>query len=428
MKENDKCHCPKLGIMIQPAVDRLRATYSPGAEKPAKPEHERSVKAIWNYTLGSLVFFFLVLDALIIMVVLNETTESDALFGVALLVLVLGASAMNIRYCWFLRAGRGGGLPETGWTVALLAPALAAWVLALFQSSEVISAALLPWLALSQIACLMSGRWRWALLAVGAGLVAIHPLLAGAAYDRVFNSASWMLVVYSGTLPFMLLSSLWLWEVIVKLDRHRAMAADLAVAHERLRFAADLHDIQGHHLQVIALKAELAERLLERDPQAASRNVAEVRAIAKQAMEETRSLVAGYRNVALDNALDNANEVLRAAGAQCELTVTGALPAVPAIQQALAMAVREGTTNILRHSSATVAAISLTTTAERCTLLMTNNALTPGGGSGPAPGSGLAGLRERARALAGDAASTTDLQGDRFELELWIPLPTKDQR
>ncbi|MFC3276308.1 GNAT family N-acetyltransferase, partial [Agromyces mediolanus] len=120
---------------------------------------------------------------------------------------------------------------------------------------------------------------------------------------------------------------------------------------ERLRFASDLHDIQGHHLQVISLKSELAERLLERDPERARALVHEVRLIAKEALEETRSLVAGYRQVAFDEELENAREVLAASGAVCTLRL-GPVPSGHEVQRALGSVVREATTNILRHSEA----------------------------------------------------------------------------
>src|SRR5690606_35384605 len=127
---------------------------------------------------------------------------------------------------------------------------------------------------------------------------------------------------------------------------------------ERLRFAADLHDIQGHHLQVIALKSELAERLLDTNPDAAREHIHETRTIARQALEETRSLVYGYRDVALADELENAREVLAAAGARCELDI-GVLPDDAEARRTLALVVREATTNILRHSAATKAWIRL---------------------------------------------------------------------
>jgi two-component system sensor histidine kinase DesK len=260
------------------------------------------------------------------------------------------------------------------------------------------------------------------LLAAGLALLLAHPLLAatlsGSTYEFSIGVSGWLLPVYGLLLPVMLLSSLWWWEIVVKLDQHRLTAAELAVTRERLRFAADLHDIQGHHLQVIALKSELAERLLDIDVEAARANIHETRLIAKQALEETRLLVAGYREVALDEELENAREVLSAAGADCELDVD-ALPADAELHRALAMTVREATTNILRHSSATRAAIRLRVTSDGCALSISNNGVSDAGGADDARGSGLSGLRDRVAALGGqlDAAAI----GDRFELRVQVP-------
>lgn len=219
----------------------------------------------------------------------------------------------------------------------------------------------------------------------------------------------------------MILSSLWWWEIVVTLDRHRSVAAELAVAEERLRFASDLHDIQGHHLQVIALKSELAERLLAVDPEAAREHVHETRLIAKQALEETRSLVAGYREVDLAAELENAREVLTAAGADCTLQVD-ALPADAEVRRVFALVVREATTNILRHSAATRASIRLATTVDGSTLEMSNNAMVPvTDAGGRAASSGLTGLQDRVAAVGGQLDTTADAAGDRFELRVFVP-------
>ncbi|MBF2720921.1 histidine kinase, partial [Psychrobacter sp. NG254] len=171
-------------------------------------------------------------------------------------------------------------------------------------------------------------------------------------------------------------------------------------------FASDLHDIQGHHLQVIALKSELAERMLAIDPEAAREHIHETRMIAKQALEETRSLVAGYREVELDNELENAREVLAAAGAQCDLAVG---------------TVREATTNILRHSEATQVSIQLDSNDSESTLVISNNELRSSASAGEVLGSGLVGLRSRVATLGGTLDTAVDDAGDRFELSVRIP-------
>ncbi|MFB6612226.1 sensor histidine kinase [Agromyces sp. NPDC056379] len=396
---------------------------------PAEPA--RSVQTTWLYTLGSIVFFFGFLDLVVVLSMLETYLRTDDVVTAVLVVLLLVASAMQLRYCWFLRVGRGGGLPNPWWTASLVVPALAVWVLGLFSSGNELAAAVPLWAAASLVACLLPKPQRRLVLLVGLVTVIAHPMLATAVTGVPFsfgrNSDTWMIAIFAAMLPIMLLTSMWWWEVVVQLDRHRRTAAELAVTQERLRFASDLHDIQGHHLQVISLKSELAERMLEIDPAAARELVHETRLIAKQALEETRSLVAGYRHVAFDDELENAREVLTASGAECTLRL-GQLPADALAQSALASVVREATTNILRHSEATTVTIELTTTAERTELAIANDGVpvadapAPGLAALRAPGSGLAGLRERLAAVGGTLETSTDASRARFELRATVPV------
>ncbi|WP_104111009.1 sensor histidine kinase [Arthrobacter sp. N199823] len=383
----------------------------------------RSVRSTWTYTLGSIVFILVVLHFMLLSFAASTfTAKNDAVSGLLLLALVL-AVALQVRYCWFLRAGLGGGLPRPVWTTAMVVTSGAVWVLGLITSDAGWIAAIPLWLAVSLVASLLPTRTRWLTVAAGVlsllAFAAIRHFWMGQSDSLPEDSASRMLLAYSAGMPLLLISSLWWWRVVVELDRHRVMAGELAVAQERLRFAADLHDIQGHHLQVIALKSELAERLLDSNPEAARENIHETRLIAKQALEETRSLVAGYRETSLADELENAREVLTAAGADCELTLE-TLPADPAAQQALAMTVREATTNILRHSEATHATISLTSSEAEATLTIRNNGLngTPSSMSLTA-GTGLLGLRRRLETSGGTLETT--LETGHFELQARIP-------
>lgn len=383
----------------------------------------RSVRSTWTYTLGSIVFILVVLHFMLLSFAASTfTAKNDAVSGLLLLILVL-AVALQVRYCWFLRAGLGGGLPRPVWTTAMVVTSGAVWVLGLITSDAGWIAAIPLWLAVSLVASLLPTRTRWLTVAAGVlsllAFAAIRHFWMGQSDSLPEDSASRMLLAYSAGMPLLLISSLWWWRVVVELDRHRVMAGELAVAQERLRFAADLHDIQGHHLQVIALKSELAERLLDSNPEAARENIHETRLIAKQALEETRSLVAGYRETSLADELENAREVLTAAGADCELTLE-TLPEDPAAQQALAMTVREATTNILRHSEATHATISLTSSEAEATLTIRNNGLngTPSSMSLTA-GTGLLGLRRRLETSGGTLETT--LETGHFELQARIP-------
>lgn len=390
-------------------------------------ERSRSVHTTWLYTLSSIVFFVGFFAGFVALIMLEAYSTAPSALGAALIVLQLVAGAVLIRFCWFLQVGRGGGLPGAAWTTALFVPAVTAWVLGLFSPGYELLAATSLWAACCLVVCLLPKPWRWPALGASAIVFVAHPVIATVALDAPFPYATggsvWAISIYALTLPFMLLSSLWWWEIVVELDRHRRSAAELAVTQERLRFASDLHDIQGHHLQVISLKSELAERLLARDPGAAREHIHEVRLIAKDALEETRSLVAGYRQVSLADELENAREVLTAAGADCELRL-GELPTDATTRSALASVVREATTNILRHSAATQVSIVLSSDpiSGRCELVIANDGASAEAvrGSGAA-GSGLAGLRERLAAVGGTIETLTDASGARFELRVSVP-------
>ncbi len=395
---------------------------APTRESPRPHGQARSVHTTWTYTLGSIVFFFVVLDSILLSVAAANFAAAEDPRDAALIVLILVCAAIHVRYCWFLRVGRGGGMPRLAWTVALIVPAVAVWLLGLVTPGAGLFAAFPLWMSVNAIAPLLPRARRWTVLVAGAAVTLAHPLLASSAFGHPLEASGpsgvWLLFAYGAMLPMMVLSSLWWWEIVVTLDRHRSVAAELAVAHERLRFASDLHDIQGHHLQVIALKSELAERLLSIDPDAAREHLHETRLIAKRALEETRSLVAGYREVDLATELENAREVLTASGADCALEL-GALPTDIEVRRVLALVVREATTNILRHSTASRAAITLATSAAGSTLEVVNNAASPATDAlGHAPSSGLTGLRDRVAAIGGHLDTESD--GDTFVLRVFV--------
>lgn len=138
------------------------------------------------------------------------------------------------------------------------------------------------------------------------------------------------------------------WGLSLELDRARLQAAELAVMQERYRFAADLHDIQGQALHVARLDLQLARRLVDADPARAAATLAEVEELLASTIAETRSLAYGEREVALASELANSGELIRAAG--IELEVVGEPRTGGPLDALLGLAVRETTTNLLRHA------------------------------------------------------------------------------
>jgi two-component system sensor histidine kinase DesK len=203
----------------------------------------------------------------------------------------------------------------------------------------------------------------------------------------------------------------------------RLAAAD-AVLEERLRFARDLHDLLGHSLSVIALKAELARELLDHDAERAQTEVAELEHVARRALDEVREAVSGYRARTLDGELDRAQGALEAAGVEVRTSVVVAgLP--PAIDDLLARVVREAVTHIVRHSQAQRAEISLTAAGGVVHLEVSNDGAAAGAGD-PAPdgepdGGGLPDMRERV-AAAGGRLTMVAHDGGVFRITAVVPL------
>jgi two-component system, NarL family, sensor histidine kinase DesK len=168
--------------------------------------------------------------------------------------------------------------------------------------------------------------------------------------------------------------------------------ARLASETERNRIARDLHDLLGHSLTVITVKAGLARRLATSDPAGCVREVSEVEELSRQAIADVRAAISNYREVTLAGELARGKELLRASGVVAELpTATDGIK--PTHDELFGWVVREGLTNVARHAHAAHCVVTLTPAAVE---------IVDDGVGGPAPcGNGLTGLRERVAAAGG---------------------------
>jgi two-component system sensor histidine kinase DesK len=216
--------------------------------------------------------------------------------------------------------------------------------------------------------------------------------------------------------------SAWTLRIMSEVDRSRTAHARLSVAEERLRFARDLHDVLGRNLSLIAVQSELAAQLARQGDQDAAGHMLEVHQVAHESLREMRAVVRGYRTADLGTELAGAQDVLRSAGMSCRVIGDAAgLP--PDVQAALGWVVREGTTNVIRHSNATACTIELhildsPVAARVVTLSMDNDrvhALNAESG-----GSGLLGLGERLATLGG-SITTGQSRNGHFRLEASLP-------
>lgn len=191
----------------------------------------------------------------------------------------------------------------------------------------------------------------------------------------------------------------------------------LAASAERERIGRDLHDLLGHTLSMVALKSELAGRLIERDPHAARREMAEVERVARDALAQVRSAVSGIRAAALASELASARLLLETAGVHADYWSDGhELP--PEIETCLAMVLREAVTNIQRHAGANRVEISIVVGVERAVMRVRDD----GRGGVAAYGNGLTGMRERIIARGGEIWIESP-RGRGTVLEVRLPLP-----
>ena len=232
--------------------------------------------------------------------------------------------------------------------------------------------------------------------------------------------------------------------LMYRLKETRAELARAAVAEERLRISRDLHDLLGHSLSLITLKAELAGRVIRTDPERAALEITELETVARRSLTEVRQAVTSYRQPSLAAELVSSRRMLASAGIDCRVRVPGAYSLPSLVDALLAWTVREGATNIVRHAAAKHAQIVIEVTDTEASARLSDdgigssaNGTVPGvvgdgaaaGAAGEqghqavaaAAGSGLAGLAERTARLGG-TLSAGDGQGGGFWLRVSVPL------
>lgn len=206
----------------------------------------------------------------------------------------------------------------------------------------------------------------------------------------------------------------------VKLQAAQEELSSLAVAEERDRIARDLHDVLGHSLSLIAIKSELAGRLLGTDPDRARAEIGDVERVARESLTAVRETVGGYRQPSLDRELAEARAALDAAG--IEPTIENRVGPLAAAEDAvLAWAVREGVTNMVRHSDARHGVIRTVRRGAMAEVEVLDDGTASTTAS--SDGSGLQGLRERLGQVGGRLEAGSRREGG-YRLAASIPVST----
>ncbi len=198
----------------------------------------------------------------------------------------------------------------------------------------------------------------------------------------------------------------------------------LVIGQERARLARDLHDILGHSLTVIAVKAELADRMVDVSPERARAEIADIQRLSRDALRDVRLTVDGVRDLTLPGEISRARAALDAAEIEAELP--GSTDEVPsALRELFAWTLREGVTNVVRHSGAHRCSVRLG--ADRIEIVDDGRGMRAAGDAAPGDGHGLSGLRERAAAAGAHVVVETPPPGGfRLAVVVGAPVPTPE--
>ena len=267
----------------------------------------------------------------------------------------------------------------------------------------------------------------------GSVLLVLRPLAAWAAFGVIVASMAVAQLVFTGAPVDILYTSIStvttglvvyglsrLTALVVEVQSTRAEIARMAVLRERLRFARDLHDLLGYSLSAITLKIELTHRLMEKSPQEASDQLLEILEISRLALSDARTVATGYRELSLEEECRSAVSVLSAADISVQLDSEHTdLPVQ--VSTVLATVLREGVTNLLRHSKAKHCEITIRQTQDHARIEIVNDDVQlspkPQAESGR---SGLHNLSVRAAEVGGSV--TVEQEPNMFRLRVEVPL------
>jgi len=213
--------------------------------------------------------------------------------------------------------------------------------------------------------------------------------------------------------------------LVMELHEARTELAQMAVNQERLRFARDLHDLLGYSLSAITLKSELTHRLVLKNPDKAQKELVEILDISRRALTDVRSVASGYRELSLENESASARSLLLAAGVAVTTEIKcGDLPTP--VKTVLATVLREGITNVLRHSNAERCDISMRQTDGRVSLDIVNDGVQVNHARSH-DGSGIKNLSARIAALQGQLVAGIEADG-RYGLHASAPVDDRGER
>ncbi|MFJ4173228.1 sensor histidine kinase [Microbacterium sp. NPDC089696] len=388
-----------------------------GDPPPGARALARGITATWWYTVSAVVFIEVFLVFAWALRALATPVDPVAMLVVGIGGIIWLLSTTVLLSAYRHRVENGPGFPWARIAVPLLVAVAYGVAAGLAANSWLFGV-----MPLAQSVVLLN--WQRGVRVRVVGLVTLvmvgFAFIDGARGAMAGGFPDWLPSLYAILIPAMSVSSLWWWDVLVTLDRARASEARLAATQERLRVATDVHDLQGHHLQVIALQLELAERLMTRDPDAGLEQLRAARGSVDEARQGTRDLATRFRSVPLGDEVANARDLLSAAGLQVEADIAPDADEAPA--SALGPVIRETTTNVLRHGAGVRARLALKREAGAWRYEVWND-VDPDA-EREAVGSGLDGVRRR----IAEAGGTIEVQDEGEDFAVIVTVPAEDPR
>jgi signal transduction histidine kinase len=388
---------------------------APGSGRPDGPIRERTTSPIHARSTSVLItafFFGIVMVAVVHLLFLTADPVKRA-SGIGFL-----AALLILQLAYFNRVG---SRPGSGLSYALLFVQAALIYLPLIQLGPAWISQ--PGFLAGSALLMLSPLLGWTVFcAVVGSVVWVHVVATGKIFDIAFNGST---VVITGLIVFGVTS---LTRLIAELAETRTQLARMAISEERLRFARDLHDLLGLSLSAMTLKSELTLRLMDIDPDKAAEELVEILGLARQALADVRSVASSYRELSLDDEYRSAESVLTAADVRVRMDVQYTeLPVL--VRTVLAVVLREGVTNVLRHCKAEHCDIVIRQADGEVSLDIVNDGvgmaeLLPANGvngSAVVAGSGIRNLSYRVAKVGGELRTGLDEDG-RFRLRVGVPV------
>lgn len=367
----------------------------PSGSEPARPTlAPPSPWERWGWLLWALWLIFLIFPA--VAVWQSEGSLARRLAGLGLIVVFAVAYVVG---AWrIMESGKGG----TRGTVVFLAVLVALTAMSTFVlGAEAVT--FTPFLV-SFAAFTLPHPWHWVF-----GLATVAASVTLLSLTGHLSESSFFLVILLAVGVVANAARL----LSERSDDYRQVRRGLAISEERERVARDVHDVLGHSLTIISVKAGLAERLVDVDPDRARREVDDIARIARESLSEIRATVGGLRAAHLAGELDAVRQGLASAGIDADLPAD---PQVvdPSHRAVLGWVLREAVTNVVRHSRAEHCRVEL----EPHTLVVEDDGV---GLGDRRVGNGLRGLRERVLLAGGEfsVGPGPDGRGTRLEVS-WL--------